>query len=44
MRGLLAALTEEYPNVRVSRWGVDRLLMRLSGCADIAQVMPFADG
>lgn len=41
---LLAALTEGIPECAGIAMGVDRLLMRLSGCADIAQVMPFADG
>ncbi|HMW47920.1 MAG TPA: EF-P lysine aminoacylase EpmA [Cellvibrionaceae bacterium] len=40
---LLAALAEGIPDCAGIALGVDRLLMRLSGCDDIAQVMPFAD-
>lgn len=41
---LLAALAAGIPECAGIALGVDRLLMRLSGCDDIALVMPFADG
>lgn len=43
-RKLLAALAQGIPACAGIALGVDRLLMRLTGSADIAQVIPFADG
>jgi elongation factor P--(R)-beta-lysine ligase len=40
----LAALEQGIGDCAGIALGVDRLLMRLEGCEDIAQVMPFADG
>ncbi len=40
---LLEALVSGIPECAGIALGVDRLLMRLTGCSDIAQVMPFAD-
>jgi elongation factor P--(R)-beta-lysine ligase len=41
---LIAALEHGIGDCAGIALGVDRLLMRLAGCDDIALAMPFADG